>query len=63
MRLLALVDALHAGTLNEAQKTAVRELRTGLTGLIDQDGDMPDDQVFSKSETRVDDPGSPGQTA
>lgn len=32
-QLLALVDALHAGTLNDAQRETVQALRTGILSL------------------------------
>ena len=34
-QLLALVDALHAGTLNDAQRETVQALRTGLLALVE----------------------------
>jgi hypothetical protein len=38
--MLALVDSLHAGTLNEAQREAARALRTGILALVEQDVDV-----------------------
>jgi hypothetical protein len=38
--MLALVDSLHAGTLNEAQQEAARALRTGILALVGQDVEM-----------------------
>lgn len=37
-QLLALVDALQAGTLNEAQREAVQALRTGISALVEGTG-------------------------
>ena len=34
-QLLALVDALHAGTLNDAQRETVQALRTGILALAE----------------------------
>jgi hypothetical protein len=38
--MLALVDSLHAGTLNETQRDAARALRTGILALVAQDVDV-----------------------
>jgi hypothetical protein len=38
--MLALVDSLHVGTLNEAQREAARALRTGILALVEQDVDV-----------------------
>jgi hypothetical protein len=35
--MLALVDSLHAGTPNEAQREAAQALRTGILALVEQD--------------------------
>jgi hypothetical protein len=35
--LLALVDSLHAGTLNDAQQETVQALRDGILALVEQD--------------------------
>jgi hypothetical protein len=35
--MLALVDSLHAGTLNETQREAARALRTGILALGERD--------------------------
>jgi hypothetical protein len=39
-QMLALVDSLHAGTLNEAQREAAQALRTGILALVEQDVDV-----------------------
>jgi hypothetical protein len=36
-QLLALVDALHAGTLNDAQRETVQALRTAILALVEQE--------------------------
>ena len=38
--MLALVDSLHAGTLNEAQREAAQALRTSILALVEQDVEM-----------------------
>jgi hypothetical protein len=38
--MLTLVDSLHAGTLNEAQREAARAPRTGILALVGQDVEM-----------------------
>jgi hypothetical protein len=38
-QMLALVDSLHAGTLNEFQREAAQALRTGILALVEQDID------------------------
>jgi hypothetical protein len=39
--MLALVDSLHAGTLNEAQREATQALRAGILALAERVGSMP----------------------
>jgi hypothetical protein len=36
-QLLALVDALYAGTLNDAQRETVQALRTGILAMAEQE--------------------------
>ncbi len=38
--MLALVDSLHAGTLNEAQREAAQVLHIGILALVEQDVEM-----------------------
>jgi hypothetical protein len=40
-QLLALVDALHAGTLNDAQRETVQALRMGILALAEQETTTP----------------------
>jgi hypothetical protein len=40
-KLLALVDALHAGTLNDAQRETVQALRAGILALTEQETTTP----------------------
>jgi hypothetical protein len=40
-QLLALVDALHAGTLNDAQRETVQALRAGILALTEQETTTP----------------------
>ena len=42
-QLLALVDSLQAGTLSDAQRETVRELRTGLLDVAERTVALPDE--------------------
>lgn len=60
MRLLALVDALRDGTLNESQQEAVQALRTGILELVERDAEAPPDTGDDEPESSFDNPGSLG---
>ena len=40
-QLLALVEALHAGTLNDTQRETVQALRTGILAMAEQETTAP----------------------
>jgi hypothetical protein len=53
-QLLALVDALQAGTLNEAQKETVQELRISILALVEWDTEMPGDTAVGELGLSID---------
>lgn len=61
-QLLALVDALRDGTLNEFQKKTVQELRRAILTLLERGNEMTGDVRDSESNNSIDKPGSLGKT-
>jgi hypothetical protein len=55
-QLLALVDALRDGTLNESQRQTVQELRTAILTLLEQGDEMTGDVGGSESGNPLDNP-------
>lgn len=53
-QMLALVDALQAGTLNETQRKTVRELRTAILALIQEDSRKPIEVCDGESKNPFD---------
>ncbi len=49
-QLLAVVDAIRQGTLNEAQVSLVQQLRAGLITLAEHDNHMEDVKVLTQIE-------------
>ena len=57
-QMLALLDVLRSGTLNQSQQEAVWALRTGILGLVERDAKMTSGAGDDELQGRFDNPGS-----